>query len=102
MDNITLGQVAAGMAFLVALFSGLGYFLKPVNEFRDKQRSIDARIEKIEQHQDNDNKRLAQLENDTKQILLSVNVLMEHSVDNDDDEKLKKRKSELERYLIER
>lgn len=76
--------------------------LKPVKNYQVKQKEIDDRIKKIEEHQDNDNKKLKRLEDDTKQILLSVNALLNHSIDNNHNEQLKERKSELDAYLIKR
>lgn len=95
IQNITLEQISIGVLFLVSLFGGLGYFLKPVKTFL-------KRLEKVENHQDNDNRRLGKLEEDTKQILLSVDVLMQHSIDGNHTESLKKRKDELSKYLIKR
>ena len=95
MENITIGQIAAAVTFLVAFFGGLKVLTSP---FQNNEN----RIKKIELHQDNDNKRLDALEKDTKQILLSVNVLMQHSIDNNHTDELKKRKSELDTYLIQR
>lgn len=102
MENITLGQLGTGLAFLVALFGGLSYILKPVKNYQDKQQEVDERIKKIEEHQDNDNKKLNRLESDTKQILLSVNALLNHSIDNNHNDQLKERKQELDAYLIKR
>lgn len=95
LEQITLGQIAVGVGFLVALFGGLAKILKPLTDFN-------KRIDKIEEHQDNDNKRLDKLENDTKQILLSVNALLQHSIDNNHSDELKKRKAEMDEYLIKR
>ena len=102
MENMTLGQIATGLSFLMVLLGGLGYMLKPVKNYQVKQKEIDDRIKKIEEHQDNDNKKLKRLEDDTKQILLSVNALLNHSIDNNHNEQLKERKQELDAYLIKR
>ena len=102
MENMTLGQIATGLSFLMVLFGGLGYMLKPVKNYQVKQKEIDDRIKKIEEHQDNDNKKLKRLEDDTKQILLSVNALLNHSIDNNHNDQLKERKQELDAYLIKR
>lgn len=102
MENITIGQVASALSFLMVLFGGLAYILKPVKNYQDKQKEVDERIKKIEEHQDNDNKKLNRLEADTKQILLSVNALLNHSIDNNHNEQLKERKQELDAYLIKR
>ena len=102
MENMTLGQIATGLSFLMVLFGGLSYMLKPVKNYQDKQKEVDERIKKIEEHQDNDNKKLNRLEADTEQILLSVNALLNHSIDNNHNEQLKERKQELDQYLIKR
>lgn len=95
MENITLGEISLGLGFLVALGALLKTLLKPLTDFN-------KRIDKIEEHQDNDNKRLVKLESDTKQILLSVNTLLSHSIDNNHTAELKSRKHDLDDYLINR
>ena len=102
MENITLGQITAFFGIAMALGAGITWILKPVKAYNDRDKEIEERFKKIEEHQDNDNKRLAQLEKDTKQILLSVNVLLNHSIDNNHIDQLKRRKTELDAYLIER
>ena len=95
MENITLGQVAIALAFIVSFFTALAKFIAPVQTFA-------RRVDKIEEHQENDLKRLDRLEDDTKQILLSVNCLLSHSIDNNHDDQLKQRKKEMDEYLIKR
>lgn len=95
IEKLTLEEVSLGLAFLVGLVLMIKQALKPLTDF-------DSRVKKIEQHQDNDNKRLGKLENDTKQILLSVNTLLSHSIDSNHTSELKARKDELDEYLIKR
>lgn len=95
IENITLGQLSLGLGFIVGLVLIIKQALKPLTDFN-------KRVDKIEEHQDNDNKRLGKLENDTKQILLSVNTLLSHSIDNNHTNELKTRKNELDEYLIKR
>ena len=95
MENITLGQIAVALAFIVTLFTTLAKILAPVKDFA-------KRVDAVEEHLDNDNKRLNQLEGDTKQILLSVNTLLGHSIDNNHNDEMAKRKKELDNYLINR
>lgn len=102
IENLTLAQVLAGLTFLIAFSKGVDWILSPFKSRKIKDLSVEERFKKIENHQDNDNTRLAQLENDTKQILLSVNALLNHSIDNNHTEDLKKRKKDLEEYLIKR
>lgn len=95
IDNITLGQLAVALAFIGGLIATIKQLTKPISDFN-------KRVDKIEQHQENDNQRLNQLENDTKQILLSVNALLLHGSDNNHTGELKQRQSELSEYLIKR
>lgn len=95
MENLTLGQIIAGIAVITGLAGGLGYIAKPVFEML-------RRLHKVEEHQDSDLKRLDSMENDIQQILLSVDVLLQHSIDGNNTEQLKQRKRELNQYLIKR
>lgn len=102
MQNWTLEEISVGVLFIVGLISGVSYLLKPVKEYNQKQRENDAKFKELDKHLDNDNKRLNRLEEDTKQILLSVNVLLQHSSDNNHTGELAKRQKELSDYLIQR
>jgi len=95
IEQVTLGQFIAVITFVVGGVAVINRAIKPVTDYN-------KRLDRVEQHQDNDNKRLDSLENDTKQILLSVNVLLQHSIDNNHTDALKKRKSEMDQYLITR
>lgn len=106
MEQITLGQLSGWITFVIVLVGGLGtmvgWFMKPIKNEHDKDKKIEERVKSVEEHLDNDNKRLNMLESDTKQILLSVNTLLSHSIDNNHTNELKQRKSELDEYLIKR
>ena len=93
MDNITFGQFAGGLLALVSVCGALAYFLKPVT-------GLLIRVKKIEEHQDKDLKRLERIDNDLKEILMSVNALLSHNIDGNHTEQLKQRKNELSDYLI--
>lgn len=93
MENITFGQFAGGLAALVGVCGALAYFLKPVT-------SLMIRVKKIEDHQDKDLKRLERIDNDLREILMSVNALLSHNIDGNHTEQLKQRKNELSDYLI--
>ena len=95
MENLTIGQLVAGIAVITGLAGGIGYFAKPVFEML-------KRLQKVEEHQEADLKRLDSFDNDIQQILLSVDVLLQHSIDGNNTEELKKRKRELNAYLIQR
>lgn len=95
MENITLAEIVVAIGMIGTIITGIFKVAKPIV-------NLDKRITKIEEHQDNDNKRLAKLESDTKQILLSVSTLLSHSIDNNHIDKLKQRKNEMDEYLINR
>ena len=95
MENLTLGQIIVIGGSLMALAGTIGYFTKPVFEFL-------KRLQKVEEHQENDLRRLDNFDKDIQQILLSVDVLLQHSIDGNNTEELKKRKRELNSYLIQR
>lgn len=95
IENWTFGAIVVSLAFIIGFVKNIKEVIKPISDFN-------KRVDKIEEHQDNDNKRLGKLENDTKQILLSVNALLSHSIDNNHTGELKTRKNELDEYLIKR
>lgn len=102
MQNWTLEQISTGLVFLVTFLGGLGYILKPLRDYKDKQKTTDTRLEQLEQHEKNDIVRFEKYDKDLQQVLLSVNVLLSHSIDNNHTQQLKERKAELDEYLIKR
>lgn len=102
MENITIGQIVAGFTVIMAVGAGIKYLLTPVANYNEQQKKINDTFRSHAEKLDNDNQRLNTLENDTKQILLSVNALLSHSINGNDTTKLKERKEELDRYLIQR
>ena len=102
MNNITIEQIVAGLGVIIALGGGIKYILSPVIKYNEQHKLIEKRFESNERKLDNDNNRLNTLENDTKQILLSVNALLSHSINGNDTAKLLQRKEELDKYMIER
>jgi hypothetical protein len=102
MENITIEQIIAFFGVVMAIGGGLKYLLTPVIKYNEQQKDIFAKVRNHDEKLDNDNIRLNMLENDTKQILLSVNALLSHSINGNDTTKLKERKEELDKYLIQR
>lgn len=102
MQNITLEQLCGALVFLTTLFGGLSYVMKPLKNYKDKQTEVDNRLTKIEERETKDIERFEKYDNDLQQILLSVNALLNHSIDNNHVDKLKQRKEELDNYLIKR
>ena len=102
MENWTIEQILTWLGIITALIAGFKYLATPFIAYDKQKKTCNARFEAIEDHQDADLKRLNRLEEDTKQILLSVNVLLNHSIDNNHDEELIKRQKELSQYMIQR
>lgn len=102
IQNLTLEQLSALIAFFVTLFGGLSYVLKPLKNYKDKQEETDNRIKKLEENEEKDTARFEKYDKDLQQVLLSVNVLLSHSIDNNHTQQLKERKAELDEYLIKR
>lgn len=95
MNNVTIEQVIIGGGVIMAIVNLYTFFRNPV-------KGQLLRIDKLESHQANDLDRLNRIENDSKEILKTVNVLLNHSIDGNHVDKLKKRKEELDNYMINR
>ena len=95
MENITIGYVVSAIGIIGVLLGAVAKVVKPVI-------SLDKRIETIEDNRNSDNERLNKLENDTKEIMLSINVMLSHFVDGNNTSKLKERKQQMDEYLIKR
>lgn len=102
IQDLTLEQICAALVFLTTLLGGLSYVLKPLKNYKDKQIEVDNRLDKIEEREEKDDKRFEKYDKDLQQVLLSVNVLLSHSIDNNHTQQLKDRKKELDEYLITR
>lgn len=101
MEKLTLEQITGALTFIIALGAGIKYLLAPVIQYNHKQKEIDDKFGDTDEKLDNDNKRINRLENDTKQVLLTLLALLQHNIDGNDVEALKKRKSELSKYMVE-
>lgn len=101
MQNWTLEQIIGGLGLITALGAGIKYLLTPVINYNQKQKEIDDHFEAIDEKLDNDNKRLLRLESDNQQILLTLLALLNHDIDGNDVDSLKKRKAELSAYMVQ-
>lgn len=102
MQNLTLEQIGAGLVFIMTFCGGLSYVLKPLRNYKERQDAVDKRLEKLEEHKNKEVIRFEKYDKDLQQVLLSVNVLLSHSIDNNHTQQLKERKAELDEYLIKR
>lgn len=92
IESITIGQIVSFLAVLVVLWGYVKTLTKPVADFK-------KRLDTIEAHQDNDNKRLNELKEDNKILLQSILVLIKHSEDNNHTGELKETENKIINYL---
>lgn len=101
MENWTVEQIIGGLGLITAFGAGIKYLLTPVVNYNQKQKEIDQKFEAVDEKLDNDNKRLNRLESDNQQILLTLLALLQHDIDGNDIETLKRRKAELSAYMVQ-
>ena len=92
-NDITIGDILVLIAGVTTL---IGFITKVTSPYTD----LKNRIQKIEEHQDSDNKRLKALEDDTRMILKATRVLVVHGATNNSKGELKKVQEEIDTYLI--
>lgn len=75
LESITIGQIAAVIAFIVALYGGVKYLKKELKEaivemLKDQFKEVDKKL-------DNDNKRIQELESHLAFILKAISLLLQ-------------------------
>ena len=92
-NSLTIGEIVVIIAGITTIAGFVTKITSPWNELK-------TRIEKIENHQANDNERLKAMEEDTRLILKATRTLVLHSVTNNSTGELKKIQEEIDNYLI--
>lgn len=107
LENITLGQVAVAVAFVVALYGGIKYLKKELKDaiaemLKDQFQSVDDKL-------DNDNKRIKDLEDANKFMYKAISLLLqddiailEHLRTNNATGKMAAQEKKIQDFLIER
>lgn len=107
LENITLGQVAAVIAFVVALYGGIKYLKKEVKDaisemLKDEFKSVDDKL-------DSDNKRIKDLEDANKFMYKAISLLLqddlailEHLRTNNSTGKMAEQEQKVQDFLIQR
>ena len=107
LENITLGQVAAVVAFVVALYGGVKYLKKEVKDaitemLKDQFKSVDEKLDK-------DNRRLNELEEQTQFLYKAISLLLqddlailEHLRTNNSTGKMAEQEQKVQDFLIQR
>lgn len=107
IEGITLGQVAALIAFVVALYGGVKYLKKELKDaitemLQDEFKSVDAKL-------DSDNRRIKDLEEQNKFIYKAISLLLqddlailEHLRTDNNTGKMAEQEQKVQQFLIER
>jgi hypothetical protein len=107
IENITLGQVAAFVAFVVALYIGVKTLRKELKEaitemLKDQFKSVDDKL-------DNDNKRLNELEKQNMFLYKAISLLLqddlailEHLRTNNSTGKMAEQEQKVQDFLVQR
>lgn len=107
LENITLGQVAAVIAFIVALYGGVKYLKKELKDaitemLKDEFKGVDEKL-------DNDNKRIKDLEDANKFMYKAISLLLqddlailEHLRTNNSTGKMAEQERKVQDFLIQR
>lgn len=106
-ENITLAQVAAFIAFIVAFYGGCKYLKKELKDaitemLKDEFKSVDAKLDK-------DNRRLNDLEEQQKFLYKAISLLLqddlailEHLRTDNATGKMAKQEQKVQDFLIQR
>ena len=106
-ENITLAQVAAFVAFIVAFYGGCKYLKKEMKDaitemLKDQFSSVDAKLDK-------DNRRLNDLEEQQKFMYKAISLLLqddlailEHLRTDNATGKMAKQEAKVQEFLTER
>ena len=107
IENITIGQVAVVIAFIVGLYGGVKYLKKELKDaisemLKDEFRSVDEKLDK-------DNRRLNALEEQTKFLYKAISLLLqddlailEHLRTDNNTGKMAEQEQKVQEFLIER
>lgn len=106
-ENITLGQVAAVIAFVVALYGGVKYLKKEIKAaisemLKDEFASVDKKL-------DADNRRIKDLEDHNKFMYKAISLLLqddlailEHLRTNNSTGKMAEQEQKVQDFLVQR
>ena len=105
MENLTMIQLRDFAIVAIALMGFIvlvGNVVKVIKEWRKPGMSEAEWRRDVDQKLDNDNKRIASLEDGNKVICKALIAMLSHEINGNSTEKLKKDMSDLQDYLIER
>lgn len=107
IEQISLGQVAAVIAFIVALYGGIKFLKKELKEsitemLKDQFKGVDDKLDK-------DNRRIGELEDETRFLYKAISLLLqddlailEHLRTNNSTGKMAEQEQKIQEFLIQR
>lgn len=100
VNEITIGQIVTAISVLGVIIMAIKNVNQAIEEKTKPAKEFKEELEKIKLHQDNDNKRLNDLEKCTKLTLKATRLLLDERIANDDEDgKLAKIKDDIDEYL---
>ena len=107
IETITLGQIAAIIAFVVALYTGVKYLKKELKE--GVTEMLKEEFESVNDKLDKDNKRIRDLEDANKFMYKAISLLLqddlailEHLRTNNSTGKMAEQEQKVQDFLIQR
>lgn len=107
IESITLGQIAAIIAFVVALYGGVKYLKKEVRDAITEM--LKSQFEDVDKKLDNDNRRINDLEDQMKFMYKAISLLLqddlailEHLRTNNSTGKMAEQEKKVQDFLIQR
>lgn len=107
IESITLGQIAAVIAFVVALYGGVKYLKKEVKDALAEM--LKSQFSDVDKKLDTDNRRIKDLEEQQKFLYKAISLLLqddiailEHLRTNNATGKMKEQEQKVQDFLIER
>lgn len=95
MDNITIGWVAAALGLIAGIFTAVKTIDAPFKKQRDMATKNDAEIKAL-------SAALKEQQEMSKVILSTLNAMVNHMIDGNGIEDLKKVRNELQKAVIEK
>ena len=107
IESITLGQIAAVIAFVVALYGGVKYLKKEVRDAITEM--LKSQFEDVDKKLDNDNRRINDLEDQMKFMYKAISLLLqddlailEHLRTSNSTGKMAEQEKKVQDFLIQR
>ena len=108
LESITIGQIAALIAFVVALYGGIKYLKKELKDgviemLKDEFKSTDEKLDRDNRRINELEKNIGDIKNMQTQTLKALRVILDELEHNNDvDGKIARAKTEMDEFLINR